>query len=141
VVSPWRQAPRPLMKTSLLPLDIVCELQCGTLRSPRLAAAGMFSLHKFPESILPLIDLLVLCCGVWWRRDLGLEFDHMIDMHRYVVEIAKFLQLTTYHYHESMRHLSCNDLPCGRSYASGSFDPAVPHIIAGLGHQHPAVII
>lgn len=141
MVSPCRQAPRPLMNTLLLPVAMACALQCGMLRSPCLAAAGIFSLHEFPESILPLIDLSVLLRGVWRRRDLGLEFYHMIDVLGYVLELIKLPQLPIDPDHESVRHLSCYDLPGSRSYTSGSFDPAVPDVFACFCYHHPVTVI
>lgn len=83
----------------------------------------------------------MLLWGMRRRRNLGIKFYHMIDVLWYVVELIKQPQLPIYLYQESVCHLSCYDLPGGRSYASGGFDPTVPDVFACFCYHHPVSVI
>lgn len=92
------------MNTSVLPVAITYGLQCGTPKSPNLAAAGTFYLHQSLKSWDPGINLIVLLLGVRAWRDFGTEFYHMIKFFGYVLIPVKRVQLARDHDHEPMRH-------------------------------------
>jgi len=106
VLSPSLQAGRPLINTFGLPVAMECPLQCGTLRSDNLAAAGTFPLHQLLQQMVPSPYFFVLGVGMRARGYLGYEFYHMIKNCWYVFITIKNIQLTTIFDHEPMRHSS-----------------------------------